>query len=152
MHGGVKYLPGRAVVGQVTGSLIVGLNGQVSISLTREILTSIIGYWVKKVGESRDSSPVRVTTDAWFGCCNFSSLCAKRVRSRPAGTLDRPNCLVSRAHTMIIHGTHTTGMGISGGGRPAKWGTWTLRWELAGLEVISREGRTFQDNQHRHES
>ena len=36
---------------------------------------------------------------------------------------------------MIIHGTHTAGMGISGGGRPAKWGTWTLRQVLAGLEV-----------------
>ena len=50
------------------------------------------------------------------------------MRSRPAGTLDRPNCLVNRAHTMIIHGTHTMGMGISGGGQPAEWGTWTWQW------------------------
>ena len=36
---------------------------------------------------------------------------------------------------MIIHGTHTAGMGISEGGRPAKWGTCTLWRVLAGLEV-----------------
>ena len=90
---------------------------------------------MKKVEESMDSGPIRVATDAWFGCCNFSSLHGKRVSSRPAGTLDRPNCLVSTAHNMIIHGTHTTGMEISGGGQPAKWGTWTLRRVLTGLEV-----------------
>ena len=28
---------------------------------------------------------------------------------------------------------HATGGGV--GGRPARWGTWTLQWVLVGLEV-----------------
>ena len=35
---------------------------------------------------------------------------------------------------MIIHGTHTMGMGISGGGQPADWGTWTRQWVHASPE------------------
>ena len=60
-------LPGKTICESSDRLVGCGRISQVSISLAREILTSIIGYCVKKVRESRDSGPVRVATDAWFG-------------------------------------------------------------------------------------
>ena len=57
-------LPGKTICKSSDRLVGCGRISQVSISLAREILTSIIGYWVKKVGESRYSGPVRVVTDA----------------------------------------------------------------------------------------
>ena len=94
-----------------------------------------LGYWVKIVIEARDSCPIREVTTTWLSGCNFSSLCLSERGQRPVGTLDRPNCLVSR----VIYYDHSWGsyrmqrgeVWVTG----QQVGNVDLRWVLVDLEV-----------------